>query len=313
MTKNIIEISALSRLFGELKAVDSIDLNISKGKIFGLLGPNGAGKTTLISMLCTLLRISKGSAKILGKDISKNQGFVRKNIGLVFQESVLDEELSALNNLIFHAKIYGLKESVYRKRIKELLKLVDLSGVRNKKVSEFSGGMKRKLEIIRALIHEPKILFLDEPTLGLDPQARRNIWNYIEQINKKKEITIILTTHYMDEADILCDEIAIMNKGKIVVRDTSSNLKKDMKNDFVVIKTTKNSTNLVKILKKDLSLKDILLKNNEISIKTTHPEKLIITILGKINLKKDIQEISIHRPTLEDVFLHHTGGSLNDY
>lgn len=222
---NAIEIRGLTKEFGELKAVDSIDLSIKEGEIFGLLGPNGAGKSTTIFMLSTILNPTKGSAKVCGHDIVKERDSVRHCIGIVFQDPSLDDELTAQENLYFHGRLYGMTEEEIGAKSQEVLALVELMDRKDSLVKTFSGGMKRRLEIARGLMHHPKVLFLDEPTLGLDPQTRRHLWEYISKINEKEKMTIILTTHYMDEADYLCDRIGIIDKGKIIALDTSEKLK----------------------------------------------------------------------------------------
>lgn len=224
----IIETFNLTRKFNGLTAVNNLNVKIKEGELFSLLGPNGAGKTTTVNMLTTLLRPTKGTAKINGYDVIRNPEKVRESIGLMFQETILDEDLTALDNLRFYANLYKIPKNVREKRINELLRLLELKGRENSKVETFSGGMKRKLELAMALIHKPKVLFLDEPTLGLDPNIRRVIWNYILRL-KKEGITIFLTTHYMEEADYLSDRVAIINKGKIVAIDTLKNLKKSVK------------------------------------------------------------------------------------
>lgn len=222
----MIETKKLTKKFGDLTAVDSIDLKVKKGEVFGLLGPNGAGKTTTISMLSTILRPTRGEATINGHDLKKNRNEVRQSIGIVFQDTTLDEELTGYENMEFHARLYGMPKQEIEKRTMELLELVELTDKRNNPVKNYSGGMKRRLEIARGLLHLPRVLFLDEPTLGLDPQTRRYLWEYIQEMNKKEEVTILLTTHYMEEADVLCDRIAIIDHGKIVALDTPKALKK---------------------------------------------------------------------------------------
>lgn len=226
---NIISISKLSKYYKNTKALDNVSFKVKKGEIFGLLGPNGAGKTTLISILSTILLPTKGKIKINNLDLLKESKEIRKIIGLVFQESILDEGLNAYDNLDIHARLYKIPKEVRKRKINELLNLVNLEDVSKKKVSKFSWGMKRKLELIRGMINEPKILFLDEPTLGLDPHARRAIWDYIKKLNKEGGTTIILTTHYMDEADSLCDRIGIINHGKLIKIDSSKKLKSLLK------------------------------------------------------------------------------------
>ena len=220
-----IETKDLTREFNGLRAVNNVSLAVEEGEIFGLLGPNGAGKTTAIKMLATLLNPTKGEAKVCGFDILKQKDQVRSSIGIVFQEPALDNRLTGYENLDFHARLYGLDLETRKKRIKEVLNLVELGDKANVLVINYSGGMQRRLEIARGLMHYPKVLFLDEPTLGLDPQTRHRIWDYILQLNQKEKITIILTTHYMEEADVLCQRVGIIDFGKIVALDTPQNLK----------------------------------------------------------------------------------------
>jgi len=220
-----IETKNLTKKFNGLIAVNNISFGVQEGEIFGLLGPNGAGKTTAIKMLATLLNPTKGEAKVCGFDILKQRDEVRSSIGIVFQEPALDNRLTGYENLDFHARLYGLDSETRKKRIEEVLNLVELQDKANVLVINYSGGMQRRLEIARGLMHYPKVLFLDEPTLGLDPQTRHRIWDYIKQLNQKEKITIILTTHYMEEADSLCQRVGIIDFGKIVTLDTPQNLK----------------------------------------------------------------------------------------
>jgi len=220
-----IETKNLTKEFNGLKAVDNISFGVEEGEIFGLLGPNGAGKTTTIKMLATLLKPTKGEAKVCGFDILRERDELRNSIGIVFQEPALDNRLTGFENLDFHARLYGLDSKTRKKRVQEVLTLVELEDKANIIVRNYSGGMQRRLEIARGLMHYPKVLFLDEPTLGLDPQTRHRIWDYILKLNQKEKITIILTTHYMEEADILCQRVGIIDFGKIVALDTSQNLK----------------------------------------------------------------------------------------
>lgn len=243
MTENIVEVKNLTKIYeqGNVLAVDDISFEIKKGEIFALLGPNGAGKTTTISMLATLLFPTKGTATVNSFDIQKNPHQVRKSIGVVFQEPSLDVEMKAKENLELHAILYGMPKEKRREKIDEVLKLVDLTDRANTFVKNYSGGMKRRLEIARGLLHEPKMLFLDEPTLGLDPQTRRKIWDKIIELNSILNITILITTHYMDEADELADRICIMDHGKIIALDTSENLKKQLSGDIIEIEFDKNN------------------------------------------------------------------------
>lgn len=219
-----IKTDRLTKKFGGFVAVDSVSLEIREGELFGLLGPNGAGKTTTINMLCTMLAPTSGRAFVNGFDISR-QDSVRRSIGIVFQDPTLDDELTGKENLDFHGRVYHMPADLRAKRIKEVLALVGLTEKAHLAVKTYSGGMKRRLEIARGLMHHPKILFLDEPTLGLDPQTRRSIWQHIQRMNKEEKITIILTTHYMEEADALCDRVGIIDHGKIIALDTPRNLK----------------------------------------------------------------------------------------
>ena len=238
MSENIIEIQNLTKIYedGDVLAVDDISLSIKKGEIFALLGPNGAGKTTTISMLATLLNVTKGSAIVNGFDVKEDPDKVRKSIGIVFQEPSLDNEMKGWENLELHGVLYGMPKKQRREKIKEVLKLVDLEDKTKVYAKNYSGGMKRRLEIARGLLHEPKVLFLDEPTLGLDPQTRRKIWEKIKELNQgPSKITILITTHYMEEADELADRICIMDHGKIIALDTSENLKKQLSGDIIDI------------------------------------------------------------------------------
>jgi len=220
-----IETKNLTKEFNGLKAVDNISFGVEEGEIFGLLGPNGAGKTTTIKMLATLLKPTKGEAKVCGFDILRERDELRNSIGIVFQEPALDNRLTGFENLDFHARLYGLDSKTRKKRVQEVLTLVELEDKANIIVRNYSGGMQRRLEIARGLMHYPKVLFLDEPTLGLDPQTRHRIWDYILKLNQKEKITIILTTHYMEEADYLCQKVGIIDFGKIVALGTPQNLK----------------------------------------------------------------------------------------
>ncbi len=243
---SIIEVKELTKIFnGDVKAVDSISFSVEEGELFGFLGPNGAGKTTTLNLLATLLRPTSGTAIVNGNDILKNPDAVRRSIGFVFQDPTLDIELTGRENLDFHGRIYGLKSDVRQNRIKEMLEIVQLTDRADKLVKTYSGGMKRRLEIARGLLHYPKVLFLDEPTLGLDPQTRRAIWEHIQRLNREENITIILTTHYTEEADFLCNRIQIIDYGKIVALDTPEALKARLEGDIVSL-TFKESGSLLK-------------------------------------------------------------------
>ncbi|MHA1274272.1 MAG: ATP-binding cassette domain-containing protein [Promethearchaeota archaeon] len=256
MNENIIEVKNLTKIYedGNVLAVDNISFSIRKGEIFALLGPNGAGKTTTISMLATLLFPTKGKAIVNSFDVEKESHNVRKSIGIVFQEPSLDGEMTGWENLELHGILYGMPKKQRRNKIKEMLKLVDLEDKADMFVKNYSGGMKRRLEIARGLLHEPRILFLDEPTLGLDPQTRRKIWEKIRELNKELKITILLTTHYMEEADELADRICIMDHGKIIALDTSENLKRQISGDIIDIELEKiNEKEKIRSLIKDFN------------------------------------------------------------
>jgi len=243
----IIEVNGLTKIFdNEVRAVDGISFTVEEGEILGFLGPNGAGKTTTLNMLSTLLKPTSGTAIVNGYDILKDPDAVRRSIGFVFQDPTLDTELTGRENLDFHGRVYGLKQDVIKERIKEMLEVVQLTDRADALVKTYSGGMKRRLEIARGLLHHPKVLFLDEPTLGLDPQTRRAIWEHIERLNQEKNITIILTTHYTEEADYLCHRIQIIDFGKIVALDTAENLKARLQGDIVGL-TFKEPAEVLKI------------------------------------------------------------------
>ena len=308
----IISVQNLKKYYKDVKAVDDISFDVNEGEIFGFLGPNGAGKTTTIKMLVTLLRPTEGTAKVVENDIIKNPDKVRNNIGIVFQEPALDDRLTGKENLDFHARMYGMKKDKRIERIKEVLKLVELEDKANNLVKTYSGGMKRRLEIARGLMHFPKILFLDEPTLGLDPQTRRSIWDYIKNLNEKEKITIFLTTHYMDEADFLCSKVAIIDHGKILVIDTPSNMKSQLGSDIITISCS-NSELCLESLKKEEWVENIKTDNSNIIIGAKEIEKKLPTIikLAEIN-NVEITSVDIRKPTLEDVFLHYTGRKIRE-
>ncbi len=307
-----IQVENLTKKFNELIAVNAVSFIIEKGEIFGLLGPNGAGKTTIISMLSTLLKPTSGTALVNQFSILENQDSVRKSIGIVFQDQSLDEELTAYENMDFHGRLYRIPKGERQNKIAELLKLVGLTERRDGLVKTFSGGMRRRLEMARGLLHEPRVLFLDEPTLGLDPQTRNHLWQYIEKLNKEKKITIILTTHYMDEADRLCGKVAIIDKGKIIALDTPEKLKEAIGADVVTIASS-DTGQLCSKLETLSWIKRIEKHDGLITVNLQNAEKRIAEI---VHLSVDhgivIDSISIHKPTLEDVFLNFTGRTIRE-
>lgn len=314
---NAIETKGLTKVYKDIVAVDDVNLTVFEGELFGLLGPNGAGKTTLISMLSTMIPPTMGSAKVWGNDILRGSSTVRSTIGVVFQDTSLDDQLTGMENLDLHGRLYGMKRSLRREKIKEVLKLVELEDRAKDLVKTYSGGMMRRLEIARGLMHHPKLLFLDEPTLGLDPQTRIHIWEYIERLNREEGVTMILTTHYMDEADKLCDRVAIMDRGKIIVGGTPEGLKSGVGGDMIFLEGDEKSKDGMKRLKDELFdldfVKDIRLDGKDLHLTVSDGKRSILTILevsSRVNAQ--IEAVELRRPTLEDVFLHHTGKTITD-
>lgn len=308
-----IKVERLTKKFEDLTAVDHITFSVKEGEIFGLLGPNGAGKTTIINMLSTLLKPTSGYAEVAGYDISKNEDEVRLNIGIVFQEPALDTMLTGRENLEFHAMIYNLSKEEMEKKIKEVLELVELTDKADILVENYSGGMKRRLEIARGLIHKPKVLFLDEPTLGLDTQTRRHIWDYIKKLNKENKVAIILTTHYMEEADYLCDRTAIIDYGKIVALDTPSKLKDTLKGDIISLEVKEKAEKLIDHLKTIKWIKAAKKHDSIINLTVKQGEKKIPElIMAAQKIGVNISSVTLHKPSLEDVFLHFTGKTIRE-
>jgi ABC-2 type transport system ATP-binding protein len=307
-----IETIGLTKAFDGHKAVNDVSLQIRQGEIFGLLGPNGAGKTTCISMLVTMLRPTSGTAKVNGFDIVKQKDDVRKSIGIVFQDPSLDDRLTAMENLKMHAGLYGVPKEERGKRIDEVLDIVALKDRANEVVRNYSGGMKRRLEIARGLIHYPRILFLDEPTIGLDPQTREHIWEYIKALAAREKITVIITTHYLEEADMLCDRVAIMDNGQIKVLDNPEVLKKALEGDVVTVEV-KDANAAQEKLRDFEDVKKTTVSGNSIHIYVKDGEKFAPKVLE--HLRKDgihVVSINIRKPTLGDVFLHYTGREIRE-
>jgi len=300
-----IRTGAISKHFGKLKAVDRVDLSINEGEVFGLLGPNGAGKTTLINMLSTLSKPTEGTAIVNGFDVITQSLQVRKSIGIVFQEPSVDDLLSGRENLELHGLLYGVPRELRRKRIKELMELVDLSDRADDPVKTYSGGMRRRLEIARGLLHLPKVLFLDEPTLGLDPATREVIWNYIKSLAKRGGVTILLTTHYMEEADALCDRIAIIDHGRIVVLGTPRELKEKLGGDVVMLK---GKVNLARVRKLRF-VKAARKANSEVMLTIDHAARNLQALL---KVTGRVENVEVRTPTLNDVFLHYTGRQIRE-
>lgn len=301
---SIITTSGIIKEFKEIKALKGINIKINEGEVFSLLGPNGAGKTTLISILTGILKPTSGTAVIDGFDIIKQPLDVRKSIGIVFQEPSLDELLTAYENLYLHSMLYNMPVEKAQKRIKEMLDTVGLYERKDHTVKTFSGGMKRRLEIARGLLHTPKVLFLDEPTLGLDPLSRRNIWDYIRKVKKEENTTIILTTHYMEEAESLSDRVAIINKGEIIELDTPDNLKKKLGDEILKIKGKVDTEKLksFKFIKSINHTKEgYIITSKEITKNISEILKYAI-----------IEDMEIRKTSLEDVFLNITGKKIEE-
>jgi ABC-2 type transport system ATP-binding protein len=305
--KKVIEIRDLKKNYGKSEAIKGVNLDVIEGALFGFLGPNGAGKSTTINILCTMLRPSSGTAVIGGFDIIKQKSKVRESIGIVFQDNTLDERLTAKENLLLHCRFYNVPKDERKGRLEKVLEMVQLSDKRDNLVGTFSGGMKRRLEIARGLIHYPKVLFLDEPTVGLDPQARANVWDYIVKLKKEIGISVFLTTHYMDEAEI-CDKIAIIDYGKIIVTDTPEVLKDGIGGDIIEISTEDNEKAKNQLLEK--YGKQAKEQNELISFEVEKGESFIVDLVKDLDIA--VKSINLRRPTLNDVFLKLTGRQIRE-
>lgn len=309
---NAIEAEGITKEYGTLKAVDNVSLSVEAGNIFGLLGPNGAGKTTLIAMLVTMRRPTSGSARVNGFDVRQQSDSVRKSIGIVFQDPSLDDELTARENLDMHAAMYNVPKEERQQRMAELTEIVGLGDKLDVQVKKFSGGMKRRLEIARGLLHQPKVLFLDEPTIGLDPQTRAGIWEYVEKLNKQKGVTIIMTTHYMDEADKVCKSIAIIDGGKIIAKGSPESLKNSLGGDIISIKCSDGSGCISKLTKLKW-VKSTVKHDGFIDVRVEKGEEKIpkiLTLMEKHGIV--VESVSLRKPSLDDVFLHYTGRMIRE-
>jgi ABC-2 type transport system ATP-binding protein len=305
---NIIEVKNLVKRFKKVTAVDDITFSVKEDEIFGFLGPNGAGKTTTINIICTLLSKTSGEVTLNGHDVTRERNEIRNCIGMVFQDPSLDDRLTALENLYFHGLLYNIPRREMKKRSEEVLEMVNLSDRKNSLVMTYSGGMKRRLEIARGLLHYPKILFLDEPTLGLDPQTRNKIWDYIIKLKKRKKITIFLTSHYMEETEI-CDRIAIIDEGKIIALDTPDNLKNIIGGDIITI-----------LSEDTIKLKDYIIETAGVEVHDAKEGKIRFEVKDSAsfiprfikNSPVKILSISARKPTLNDVFLDLTGREIRE-
>jgi ABC-2 type transport system ATP-binding protein len=313
MSEEIIKAEGLTKVFNHsLTAVDHVDFSVKRGEIFGFLGPNGAGKTTTINMLITVLKPTDGKASVLGFDIAKQNQEVRNSIGVVPQEYTADEDLTGLENILLCADMYGIPRRVAKERAEDLLKLVELTDFKDKRVETFSGGMRRRLELACGLINRPRILFLDEPTLGLDVQTRTATWNYIRTLKQEYGMTLFMTTHYLEEADSLCDRIAIIDHGKIVVVGPPEDLKHSLGGDIITI-GIKEDADVSGLISKVENVKDVKKEDSTYRVKSEYGEvtaPLIIEALRKNGYA--VSRLSLTEPTLNEVYLEYTGKSMRD-
>ena len=303
---HIIETKKLTKKYSNLTAVDNLDMRIEKGEVFGLLGPNGAGKSTILLMLTTLVPPTSGTALVNNFDIIRQPDQVRKSIGIVFQDPSSDEVLTGYENLKLHGLLYDMDAELREERIREVLALVDLTDRKDDMVKKYSGGMRRRLELARGLMHHPEVLFLDEPTLGLDPQTREHIWEYIKKLATEKKITIIITTHYMDEADRLCDRLAIIDRGKIVALGPPGLLKKELGGDIIRLRVKNFS--MESLMKLDY-VRDVKKDDEGISVTVRDASQHLQDLLGRVGT---VEAVEVRPLTLEDVFIHYTGRAIRE-
>ena len=311
--QEIVKVEGLTKTFGNLKAVDGVTFEIREGEIFGFLGPNGAGKTTTINMLTTLLRATSGKAEIDGLDIHKHPNEVRRTVGVVPQEYTADEDLTGIQNIILCADLYGIPRSDSKPHARELLKLVGLEDAADRKVSTYSGGMRRRLELASGLINYPKLLFLDEPTLGLDVQTRTAVWDYIRMLKEEYRMTLFLTTHYLEEADSLCDRIAIIDHGHIIRIGTPSELKASIGGDIIVVGVAETGPDISADIAKIPLVKEVKKSDHEYRIKSEVGEESSIQIIDLVRSKGlHVTKISLTKPTLDEAYLEFTGRSIRE-
>lgn len=310
----VIETENLTKKFGSLVAVDHMNLSIKEGEIFGFLGPNGAGKTTAIKMLCTILNPTSGSARVCGYDVVRQKDEVRRCIGIVFQDPSIDTFLTGRENLDFHARMYHMDKDTREKRIEEVLALLDLKGQEDKIIRDCSGGTQRRFEVARGLLNRPRVLFLDEPTLGLDVQTRRDLWNYIKALKREEGTTIIVTTHYIEEADYLCDRVGIVDQGRMVAMDAPERLKQAVGSNLILLQTEQEvSDNTLDLLKRVEWIKGVEVKDGTLKLTVDSAEERIAEL---IDFADDhgivLSSVKSYKPSLEDAFLHYTGRMIRE-
>ncbi|MBP2133457.1 ABC-2 type transport system ATP-binding protein [Methanomicrobium sp. W14] len=310
--EKIIDVIDLKHKYGDFEAVKGISFYVNKGEIFSFLGPNGAGKSTAINVLITLLKLQEGTVRIAGYDLKSSPELVRKSIGIVFQEITLDRDMTVYETLEFHARLYSVQKDLMNKRIEELLRLVELSDKRDSLIKELSGGMKRRLEIARGLLTRPQVLFLDEPTIGLDPQTRMKTWEYLRDVNKNGT-TVFLTTHYMDEADKLSGRISIIDNGRIIATGTPGELKNSLGEDIIYLETSENKKSL-EILKSHHGVRSVSEKEGVLVLTSEYDGARILPEILQLLEKNSLKTVSVNlkKPSMDDVFLHYTGTALRD-
>jgi ABC-2 type transport system ATP-binding protein len=313
MKNRIIEAENLTKIYKKsVKAVDNISFSVEEGELFGFLGPNGAGKTTTIKMLTTLAAVTSGKATVAGYEVSKNPAEVRKVIGIVPQELTADDELKGVENLLLAAKLHHVQNALAHKKAQDLLKLLELEGAAQRQVKTYSGGMRRRLQLAMGLIHDPKILFLDEPTLGLDIQTRQNMWSYIRQLNNDKGITVFMTTHYLEEADSLCDRIAIIDGGIIKLSGSPSELKNNLGGPILTLQLTEGA-DISSMLRGIQDVIEVVKEGPAYKVKLTKTETAIPAIVETVTKKGlKISDLTLAKPTLDQVFLQITGNTMRD-
>jgi len=307
-----IEVEGLTKRYEDVVAVDDLSVAVDDGEIFGLLGPNGAGKSTLINVLCTLLAPTEGTASVAGHDVRSAAGAVRSSIGVVFQEPALDEELTGAENLSFHGRLYGMRQPNLGERIDEVLDLVDLAERRDERVGGYSGGMKRRLELARGLLHRPEVLFLDEPTVGLDARTRRDTREYVRQLNEETGTTVVLTTHYMDEADALCDRVGILDRGELVALDDPAALKASLGGDVVRIAVDADPDPVAERLRQFAWVERVAVADGAVHVVVDESDRRVPALVDAAAEVAPLTAVSVDRPSLEQVFLSLTGRAIDE-